>query len=738
MGSLATLGLYYSKENDKAMNSECYILSQYAKDKDPLAQCLAMACSLLGRSSSVAALLAGLPVDEQGLSPSMAVKAAVKAGMKAKAVEISLGRIEPLSLPCILILQNQRACLFCGYNELGQAIVQWPESGGVQTLVAPEVLADEFEGMAIFVGLKRGNLNPQSGLGRTGGGNWFWPEIRANWFVILQVVLATMTINVLALVVPLFVMNVYDRVVPNLALETLWALAIGVYLVIAFDFILKNLRSYFLDATGRNLDTILSGKIFEKLMKISLLNQTGSPGAMANRIKSFERLRDFFSSATLVAFVDLPFALLFIVMVGFLGGTVMAAVPLGFGVLIILLGFFFQGPISRFLKTNYKVMAGKHGFLVETLQRLDTIKVLGLEGRMQRHWVSLVDHMARLSSGERRNSNLFLTLSQALGSLGYVTIIVFGVYQIGNGELSSGGLIACSILNGRIMAPFLQIASIMVQLNQARVSMTSLNDLMAMPNEQLSGRQLLHRPEIHGKIEMRNVFFRYRNQPQPALKGVSFIIKPGEKVGIVGRSGSGKSTILKILLGLYPPINGSALVDDIDVGQLEPAELRGAVGHVTQDSDLFSGTIRSNIGFGYRGLDDQEIMVGLAMTGFDKEVTAHPLGLDRPVGSLGKDLSGGEKQAICLARALVGEKQIFLFDEPTNALDTAAEQTLIHGLGAKLMGKTFVVITQRLNMLQLVDRLIVMDKGVLMADGSREEVMAALQNGQLGAGEKSE
>ena len=712
------------------------ISTNSANSVDPLAQCLALMGSHLGKPCSATALTAGLPVDDRGLTPGLAVKAALKGGMKAKAIKISLDRISPLSLPCILILKNRKACLLCGYDEQGKALVQWPESGGGQTLVSPDTLAKEYAGLALFVGLKPGPKGQQPGMGRSPDGHWFWPEIRAHWFVILQVILASMTINILALAIPLFVMNVYDRVVPNLALETLWALAAGVCMVIGFDLILKNLRAYFVDGTGRNLDTLLSGKIFEKLMRISLLHQSGPSGTMANKIKSFERLRDFFSSATLVAFVDLPFALLFIVMIGFLGGGVMATVPLTFGGLIIVLGILFQGPVSRVLNANYQEMAHKHGFLVETLQRLDTIKVLGLEGRMQRHWDGLVDHMAQLSSSERRSSNLFLTLSQSLGNLAYVATILLGVYQIGAGELSMGGLIACSILNGRIMAPFLQIASIMVQLNMARVSLSSLNEMMALPEERLPGRQLLHRPEIQGKIEMRHVFFRYRNQPQPALKNISFVIEPGEKVGVVGRSGSGKSTLFKVILGLYPPMNGSALVDGIDVQQLESAELRSSISHVTQDSDLFSGTIRSNIGFGSQVQDDHEIIEGLAMTGFDKEVAAHPLGLDRPVGPLGKALSGGEKQAICLARSLVGQKQIFLFDEPTSALDTASEQTLIRGLGPKLKDKTFIMITQRLNMLHLVDRLMVMDNGVLVADGPRDEVMAALQSGQLGSEKK--
>lgn len=698
---------------------------------DPLLACLALVLGLLGTSRSEVSLASGLPLPDDHLTPGLFCRAAGLAGFAARHVHQPLAEMQPLLLPCVLLLQMGQACVLVGRPATDRLQVIFPENAAGVVDVAMSDLEAQYLGQAIFVRPRHRTVVAPESAGRWVGAAWFWPEISKHWWVFLQVIVASLTVNVLALAVPLFVMNVYDRVVPNQAMETLWVLAIGVVVVLGFDFLLKFLRHYFVDITGQRLDTLLSCRIYEKLLRVRPGGLPWTAGDLANRVQGYERLREFFSSLTLFSFVDLPFAALFVGLIGLFGGLMMACVQVVAAIVLLCLGLFFQGPLRRVMAVNFSDAALRNGFLVETIQQLLTIKILGAEGRLQRRWDSIVDGTVLSAARERGLANTFLLIAGLITSLSYIFLVVVGVYQIQAGVLTMGGLIACSILSGRVMAPLVQIASILARLQQTTVAFHGLNQLMALPEETALGRQLLHRESFSGDFSLKGVYFKYPQQTDMALKNITVSIRQGERVGIVGRSGSGKSTLVKLLAGIYPVGAGQVLVDGIDIGQLDPAEYRAAVAFAAQDSHLFAGTVRDNIRLAAPHLSDEEIMGRLRLTGLDAVVKNHPLGLDRQVGANGCDLSGGEKQAVILARTLATPRPIVLLDEPTASMDLMAEQVFIDHCAGVLAGSTVVLVSQRLALLELVERLIVIKDGMVLADGPRGEVLAAMSSGRV-------
>lgn len=689
---------------------------------DPLLECLALVTRLFNKPHSTTSLISGLPLPDGYLTPSGFLNAAKRVGLSGRFLKISLSAISPLTLPCVLLLQDRKACVLVGWSQDKKWNVLFPETASGAVELEQTQLEEIYEGHTLFIRptYQFDQSQPKASSVEKG---WFWKEIAHHWYSIFQVVAASIFINLLALATPLFVMNVYDRVVPNKAEETLWVLAIGVSVALFFDFLLKNLRYFFVDATGRTLDTLFSSQLFEKIVKLGMSNHPGSPGILASRIRSFDILRDFFSSATLAAFVDMPFALLFIGVISYVGGGIMAVIPSVAAVFIILLGLFYQGPLTRMINAYYSQTSQKQGFLIETIQRLETIKSLGMEGNRQNRWDRLVESQSKSASRERRTASFITFLAAVLSQLAYVGIVLVGVYQIIAGEMTMGGLIACSILSGRIMAPLLQITSLFTRLQSARSALTALNQLMATPEERPTNRKLLHKPTIQGDIEFRDLFFRYPNQHNPVLKNLCLRIHKGEKIALFGTFGAGKSSILKLIMGFYPVQAGSVLVDGIDVQQMHPSELREAIGYVGQNNALFTGTIRDNVAMGANHCSDTQIMEALALTRMDSVIRNHPLGLDRFVGYGGMALSDGERQAINLARALLNDqKSILLLDEPTRSLDMASENYFIQQLIPKTTHKTLIVITQSPRFLKWMDRIVVLDKGSIVADGPPEEI----------------
>ncbi len=562
-------------------------------------------------------------------------------------------------------------------------------------------------------------------------GHWFWSVIAENRRLYRDVLLAALIVNLFALALPLFSMNVYDRVVPNHAVETLWTLATGVLIVLCGDFALRTLRGYFVDLAGARADVRLSATIMEKVLDLRMEVRPESAGSFASNLRAFESVRDFISSATVTAFIDLPFALLFLLVIGWIAWPMV--IPFVVGIVLLLIhSLTVQRRMHALAETSYRASAQRNATLVEGLVGIETVKALGAEAVIQGKWessatlVASVGARLRLLAATATNGALWVQQMVSLAT------VVIGVYLIRDGALTMGGLIACYLLSSRAMAPIGQVAGLLVQYHSAATAFESLDELMKRPVERPPEMRFTSRPALRGEIEFRNVGFAYREGEEAVLREVSFRIRAGEKVAVLGRVGSGKTTLEKLILGLYRPGSGAVLVDGIDLRQLDPAELRRNIGYVPQDVTLFYGSLRDNIAMGLPQADDAAVARAARIAGLAEFVDAHPHGYGMLVGERGESLSGGQRQAVAVARALIADPPILLLDEPTAAMDHASEEALKQQLREHAAGKTMIVVTHRTSLLDLVDRIIVVDAGRIVADGPKAQVVDALRQGRIG------
>ncbi len=698
---------------------------------DPLLSSLTILASILQRPISPEALKAGLPNDTAYFTPDLAVRAAERAGLSARITRRPrLTQILPVTLPCILLLKNQNACVLLSYPKPGEAEVLGSEGGTNSRTVSIRELEEQYTGYTIFARPEYKFDQRASDIRLSQPRAWFWGTLAKFWPIYSHVLIASILINLFAIASPLFIMNVYDRVVPNNALETLWVLALGVVTVFVFEFVMRNLRTYFVDVAGKNADVIIASRLLEQLMSMKLASKGPSTGAMANNLREFESLREFFTSGTLVALVDLPFIFLFVGVIFLVAGPV-AFVPLGAVPLVIFVGVILQFPLRSVIEKTHREQSQKHALLVETIDGLETIKATAAEGRVQRSWERFVGLTAESSGKARFLSGLATTFAQVSIQLTTVVVVVYGVHLIAAGDITMGALVAATILAGRSLAPLGSVAAMLTRLQQSRCALRSLDAIMKAPIERPVGMTFLHRPRLSGEIEVKEVSFSYPNQDSRALDNVSFHINPGERVGVLGRIGSGKSTVARLLMGLYEPAEGSILADGTDIRQIDPADLRRNVGYVSQDNYLFFGTVRDNIAFGAPHLDDQTILRAAEVAGVTDFVRTHPQGLDMQVGERGMSLSGGQRQSIVIARALLLDPPIVVLDEPTSNMDNSSEAGFKDRLGAIMQDKTLVLITHRSSLLSLVDRLIIFDGGKVVADGPKDQVLTALKQGQI-------
>lgn len=700
---------------------------------DPLFAALAVLSGMLGRPVSVDALKSGLPRGRHGFSPELCVRAAERSGLAARIVKRKrLKSILPVTLPCILLMEENNACILTAFKDNGEAEIATPEVGGARHSVPVEQLEAQYTGYALFARPKYGFDSRAQELRIDDGSGWFWGTLGKFWPIYSHVVLASILINMFAIAIPIFIMTVYDRVVPNQSIETLWVLAIGVAIVIGFEFLMRNLRSYFVDVAGKNADVIMASRLLQHVMGMRLDHKPPSTGALANNLRDFEILRDFFTSGTLVALVDLPFIFLFILVIWFIAGE-LALVPLAVAPVILLVGAILQVPLRRVIEDVHRETAQKHALLVETIEGLETIKTASGEGRMQANWEHLVGVTAESSRKARAVSTLSTSLAQFLSNFTTIAVIVYGVYLIGDGAMTMGALVAATILTSRAMAPLGVVVGLLTRVQQSRVALKSIDALMKAPLERPAAKTFVHRPRIAGSIRLKEVEFAYPGQAGKALNGASFEIKAGERAAIIGRIGSGKSTIARLLVGLYTPQAGTVLLDGTDAQQIDPTDLRRNIGYVSQDNQLFFGSVRENVSLGTPQFDDPAIERALAIAGIGDFVKAHPHGLDMQVGERGTNLSGGQRQGITIARALLTAPPVLLLDEPTSQMDRGTEKRFIKHLDSLLVGRTLVLITHRGSMLDLVQRLIVMDGGRVVADGAKQQVLDDLKAGRLHA-----
>ncbi len=698
-------------------------------DQDSLLGCLAALTKLFDDPRTPDALIYGLPLEDNKLTPALFVRAADRVGLSARITNRKLADIPEMVLPCVLLIENRQACILLA-REGGYANVIFPETGEGADRIPLKKLEEMYAGYAILVrpGFKYRVEKDEKLLDRKG--SWFWGTMWQFWPTYVQVLIAAFLINSFALASPLFIMNVYDRVVPNRAMETLWVLAIGVVTVIGFDLLLKTLRAYFVDNAGKRADVLLSSRIFEQVLNLQVKARPASAGAFANHLREFETLRDFFTSVTVTALVDLPFLAIFLAIIYVIGGPlfIVPAVAIPF---VLLVGLALQWPMQRAVAKTSEEAAQKHGVIIETISALDTVKSMGIEGHMQKEWERFVGKTAETSVAARFFAGLGINLSAAAMQLVTVAVVVYGVHLMGepNSTMTVGALIACTILTGRTMAPLGQIAGLLTRLNQAMVALKGLNNIMSLPTERGAEKRQLSRPNIQGDIEFKDVTFKYPGSDLPALNNVSFKIRAGEKVGIIGPVGSGKTTISRLLINLYEPDEGAILIDGTDIRQIDPSDIRRSIGSVMQDITLFKATVRQNITLGHPQADDEMILNAARLSGVHDFISRHPHGYDLQVGEKGATMSGGQRQAIGVARAFLPNPPILMLDEPTSAMDLNSERRLIMRMKDYIADKTVILVTHRTSLFSLVDRIIVLGNGRIAADGPRDKILKLGQGG---------
>jgi ATP-binding cassette subfamily C protein LapB len=698
---------------------------------DPLLECLVQITTLLGRPASAHVLLAGLPTGTNGLTPELFLRAAANVGLAAKVVRRPLASIPDLVLPAVLLEHARRACVLLRRSSAGKVELMLPDSGGTSE-VSIESLEHAYSGFVIFV-QPRARLDARTAHSvMPRARHWFWSAIAQSWPIYGEVLVASLLINLFALVTPFFSMNIYDRVVPNLAFSTLWVLTIGAVFVFGFDLLMRTLRAYFIDVAGKRADITLSAKIFATVLGIRMAGRPASVGAFANNVQEFESFREFVTSATITTLVDLPFAILFIVAMAWIGGPI-ALIPVAAFPAIVGFGFAVQRPLSRIVQESFRHGAQRQAVLVESLAGVETLKTQCAEGSVQERWERAIGDLARLGLKARFLASSVINFSSFVQQLAYVAVIVWGVHLIAAEQLTVGGLIACALLISRVLAPLSQIASLITRFHQARTALMSIDRLMQLPTERPEGQEFLTRPGLQGAIEFRDVTFAYPGESTASLSQVSFRIAAGEHVAIIGRVGSGKTTIEKLVMGLYEPTSGSILIDGVESRQWDPAELRRGIGYVPQDIVLFYGTVRDNIVLGAPSTDDSAVLRAARLAGVTEFVDRHPKGFAMQVGERGEGLSGGQRQAIAIARAYLSRPSLLLFDEPSNAMDNRSEEQFKAHLAAESRGRTLVLVTHRASLLSLVDRVIVIEGGRVAADGPRDHVLAALAAGRIGA-----
>lgn len=669
---------------------------------------------------------------KSGLTPSLFARAAARAGFASKVLRRPLDRLGAAVLPAILLLEGNEACVLLEWESDGAvARVLMPETGQGGIAIGREELARRYVGIAIFARphFRFDQRTPQ--LGQAPERHWFWGALFEQWPVYRDVLAAALLINLFALAMPLFTMNVYDRVIPNFGVATLWMLAASLALVLALDYLLRLLRGHFVDLASARIDIKLSSLIMERVLGMRLADRPASVGSFAATLRSFESLRDFIASATVTAIIDLPFALLFMLVILWISWPLVFFPILG-GIAIIVYSYVVQHKMHELSDNTFRATALRNATLVESLTALETIKTQGAEGQMQDKWERTAAFLARVSSQLRLLSASAVNGTATLQQLTNLVTIVAGVYLIHAGMLTMGGLIACTMLIGRATAPLGQIVGLLLQYHNARLSLTSLEQTMARPTERSADTALVHRPELQGEIEFRDVTFGYGGQGEPALKNVSFKIAAGEHVVVIGRVGSGKTTLQKLMLGLYEPTAGAVLVDGVDLRQLDPADLRRNIGYVGQDAMLFFGTLRENIAIGAPYADDRAIIEAADVGGLSEFVNRHPQGFDMPIGERGESLSGGQRQGVAIARAMLLDPPLLILDEPTSAMDFTSEARFKDRLRQLARGKTVVIVTHRTSLVDLADRIIVVDGGRVVADGPRDTVVEALQAGRIG------
>jgi ATP-binding cassette subfamily C protein LapB len=699
---------------------------------DPLLDCLLQLSKLHDRPASRTGLSSGLPLVNNLLTVELFPRAADRAGLSSRTLHRPLDGITDLQLPVVLLLQDRKACVLVDISNNNQDYrVLLPETGMGEKLISRQDIEAMYTGYGIFVRpkfrMERQTLEEVTSSSRRG---WFWGTIFESWKIYRDVFVASFLINVFGLASPFFVLNVYDRVIPNSAFETLWVLAIGISVIYVFAVIMRGLRGYFVDEAGKKANLKISAILFQKVLGLRMEARPQSIGSFSKNLQEFESIRDFITSFSITALIDMPFVVLALFVIWYLGGLIVLVHVIAI-FLLLLYAFFIQVPLQKSVEESFQASAQKNAILIEGLTGLETIKMLGAESQIQRAWEEAVGYIAKWSARSRFLSSSVNHFSFFIQSISVVAVVILGVYMISQGDLSQGGLIALVIVTRQAIAPMSQVVGLATRYHRARTALGSLNQIMQLPVERPEGKTFLHRAQIQGEIEVKNLTFSYPNQTVKILNNISLHMKAGEKVGIIGPIGSGKTTFGKLLLGLYEPLSGMVSMDGTDIRQIDPADLRHAIGYVSQDITLFRGTVRDNITMGAHDVEDGTILRVAKLAGVNEFVKKHSMGFDMEVGELGRGLSGGQRQCVAMARAMLLDPSVLVLDEPTSNMDNRTEVLLRENLSKVIKNKTLILITHRASLLEMVDRLVVIDNGTIIADGPKDSVVEALKKGQL-------
>ena len=530
-------------------------------------------------------------------------------------------------------------------------------------------------------------------------------------------------------------MNVYDRVIPNQAYETLWVLSIGVVLAILFEFAAKMIRGHLTDIAGKKADLIISSALFRRVMALRLADRPASSGSYANNLREFESVREFMTSASLLTLVDLPFLLLFIFVISIVGGK-LALVPLAIIPIVVIVGFIVQRPLSRHINESMKESSQRSGLAVEAIEGIETLKTNNATSWAQQRWDEYTAKTSASSIKVKDTSNFMVNFAVAMQQLNTVFLVVVGTYLIhadNHAErITMGALIASVILSGRALAPLAQVAGLATRFQQAKLALRGVNDIVSRPIERSPERKYITLDNVQGNIAFENVTFKYKNESNNAVDELRINIRPGEKVGILGRIGSGKSTMLKLASGLYDTEKGNVTLDGVDMRQLDPNFLRNQVLLFSQSPRLFLGTLRENMDLARTDSysTDQDLLTALKRFGLDQIIRNHPRGLDMPLGEDGLGLSGGQKQIIALARMTLRDPKVVLLDEPTTSLDQGTERMALNAIAHWGRNRTMLLVTHRPQVLQIVNRIIVMENGKVVMDGPRDLVLQKLMQNE--------
>ncbi|RXK08850.1 type I secretion system permease/ATPase [Halarcobacter bivalviorum] len=696
---------------------------------DTLVECLLFLSKFHKRAVSRESLVSGLAIHGSLMTPTLFVESAKRIGLIVKSSVRDIKSISQLTLPAVALLNTNKACLLLKIDEnKNQVTLIYPDISSGEVVVDIDEFKKEYTRNLLIIKPAYNFRNRvEDDIIIEKDKKWFWHTMKKNLGIYYLVIIAAILINIFVLAIPLFTMNVYDRVLPNKATDTLVVLLLGISMVLVFDFILKIMRAYFIEQAGKRADIKMSTAIFNQLLNIKLNAKPASTGVFVSRLQSFESVREFFTTATITAFVDLPFVILFIVIIFYIAGP-LAYVSLASMVIAILFSWIMQRPLKQTILNAAKEDQIKQTVLTEAVTGLEIIKSVKAQNRMQTHWNNSVSQTSYFGNKSHYLSQIVSYFVGFISQISSIGIVAGGVILANEGQITLGAIIAAMILNSRVIAPVSQIVGMIIRLDRTMLSLNNIDEIMKMPLERTNSQQYLSRPNLDGDIVFKNVSFAYYKQNFQLLRNINLRINKGEKVGIIGKIGSGKSTIIKLLLNLHEPSEGSILIDGTEIRQIDPVDLRKNIGYVPQETFLFMGTIKDNISISDQFASDEQILKASKIAGVHDFLGKHQAGYDFIVGERGDGLSGGERQAVTLARAIVSNPNILILDEPTNSMDDLSEEHFKNRLAPIIEDKTVIVVTHRPSMLSLVDRIIVIDDGKIIADGPKNQIVSAFGN----------